>query len=343
MQPRQQQQQQQQFASSFAPRTPTKPRSSILAPISPNKLLSLSPTKERKISESTGLVKFSLSPKKSTTTTTPKTTRKSTILATPTKPGLSIEVPISSPLPKQQNPPKSLKDLQIEQQNLLEKYSTYQAQLHEHERQAELKKLELLEISKKIEESKRQEAILNGSQDIYKQAYLQTEKELNQLNIRLSPPRQTIKQIPLKKQASFLMNQAIDECTNVKKKASIIFNNHTTGSNNNREMVSPLKKQASFIVNQALDECNNVKQKASMIFNNQNEELQTFIKSSNEKFDVLAKQTNKFFNNNFKIFEKNDPQPNNIADSSFNIENLEGVIYERSFEIDIDDYDSSFD
>ena len=59
-------------------------------------------------------------------------------------------------------------------------------------------------------------------------------------------------------------------------------------------MVSPLKKQASFIVNQALDECNNVKQKASMIFNNQNEELQTFIKSSNEKFDVLAKQTNKF-------------------------------------------------
>lgn len=108
-------------------------------------------------------------------------------------------------------------------------------------------------------------------------------------------------------------------------------------------MVSPLKKQASFIVNQALDECNNVKQKASMIFNNQNEELQTFIKSSNEKFDVLAKQTNKFFNNNFKIFEKNDPQPNNIADSSFNIENLQGVIYERSFEIDIDDYDSSFD
>ena len=31
-----------------------------------------------------------------------------------------------------------------------------------------------------------------------------------------------------------------------------------------------------------------------MIFNNQNEELQTFIKSSNDKFDVLAKQTNKF-------------------------------------------------
>ena len=48
-------------------------------------------------------------------------------------------MPISSPPPKQQNPPKSLKDLQIEQQNLLEKYSTYRAQLHEHERQAELK------------------------------------------------------------------------------------------------------------------------------------------------------------------------------------------------------------
>ena len=327
----QQRQQQQQFASSFAPRTPTRTRSSILTPISPNKLLSLSPTKERKISESTGLVKFSLSPKKSTTES-PNTKRKSTTL---TKPGLSIEVPISSPPPKQQNPPTSLKHLQIEQQKLLEKYSSCQAQLHEHERQAEMKKLELLEISKKIEESKRQEAVLNGSQDIYKQAYLQTEKELNQLNIRLSPPRKTINQSPLKKQASFLMNQAIDECTNVKKKASIIFNN-------NRETVSPLKKQASFIVNQALDECNNVKQRASIIFNNQNEELQTFIKSSNEKFDVLAKQTNKFFNNNFKIFEKNDPEPN-IADSSFNIENLQEVIYERSFEVDIDDYDSSFE
>ena len=66
-----------------------------------------------------------------------------------------------------------------------------------------------------------------------------------------------------------------------------------------------------------------------MIFNNQNEELQTFIKSSNDKFDVLAKQTNKFLIIILK-FLKNDPQPNNIADSSFNIENLEGVIYERS-------------
>ena len=123
-------------------------------------------------------------------------------------------MPISSPPPKQQNPPKSLKDLQIEQQNLLEKYSTYQAQLHEHERQAELKNWNYWKY-RKIEESKRQEAILNGSQDIYKQAYLQTEKELNQLNIRLSPPRQTIKQIPLKA-SIILMNQAIDECTNVK-------------------------------------------------------------------------------------------------------------------------------
>lgn len=37
-----------------------------------------------------------------------------------------------------------------------------------------------------------------------------------------------------------------------------------------------------------------------------------------------------------------------IANSSFNVENLDGVIYERSFEdnslvVDIDDYDSSFE
>ncbi|KAK6879965.1 hypothetical protein K6H10_002614 [Candida tropicalis] len=253
------------------------------------------------ISESTGLVKFSLSPKRQETPTTPQ--------KSPTKSGFSIDVPISKP-----QDGKTIQELQLKQRELLDKYSTKQAQLHEYERLIESKKLELLEISKSIEEIKRQEVILLGKgQDIYKQAYLGTQQELNKLRIKESPKRD---------------------------------------GNNNNENQSPLKKQASFIMNQALDECNNVKKKASLLFVNQNEEFQNLIKSADEKFDLLSKQTSKFFNNNFKIFDNNAKKNMNssldIANSSFNVENLDGVIYERSFEdnslvVDIDDYDSSFE
>lgn len=282
--------------STIQPITPRKSKK-ILSPISPSTIN----IKNRQISESTGLVKFSLSPKRQETPTTPQ--------KSPTKSGFSIDVPISKP-----QDGKTLQELQLKQRELLDKYSTKQAQLHEYERLIESKKLELLEISKSIEEIKRQEVILLGKgQDIYKQAYLGTQQELNKLRIKESPKRDAII---------------------------------------NNENQSPLKKQASFIMNQALDECNNVKKKASLLFVNQNEEFQNLIKSADEKFDLLSKQTSKFFNNNFKIFDNNAKKNMNssldIANSSFNVENLDGVIYERSFEdnslvVDIDDYDSSFE
>lgn len=282
--------------STIQPITPRKSKK-ILSPISPSTIN----IKNRQISESTGLVKFSLSPKRQETPTTPQ--------KSPTKSGFSIDVPISKP-----QDGKTIQELQLKQRELLDKYSTKQAQLHEYERLIESKKLELLEISKSIEEIKRQEVILLGKgQDIYKQAYLRTQQELNKLRIKESPKRD---------------------------------------GNNNNENQSPLKKQASFIMNQALDECNNVKKKASLLFVNQNEEFQNLIKSADEKFDLLSKQTSKFFNNNFKIFDNNAKKNMNssldIANSSFNVENLDGVIYERSFEdnslvVDIDDYDSSFE
>ncbi|EER35824.1 predicted protein [Candida tropicalis MYA-3404] len=282
--------------STIQPITPRKSKK-ILSPISPSTIN----IKNRQISESTGLVKFSLSPKRQETPTTPQ--------KSPTKSGFSIDVPISKP-----QDGKTIQELQLKQRELLDKYSTKQAQLHEYERLIESKKLELLEISKSIEEIKRQEVILLGKgQDIYKQAYLGTQQELNKLRIKESPKRD---------------------------------------GNNNNENQSPLKKQASFIMNQALDECNNVKKKASLLFVNQNEEFQNLIKSADEKFDLLSKQTSKFFNNNFKIFDNNAKKNMNssldIANSSFNVENLDGVIYERSFEdnslvVDIDDYDSSFE
>lgn len=293
--------------------TPRKSKS-ILSPVSPSTIN----IKNRQISETSGLVKFSLSPKRQSSSTTSTTKNGLTISdspkKSPSKSGFNIDVPISKPQDQ-----KTIQDLQFKQRELLDKYSTKQAQLHEYERLIESKKIELLEISKSIEEIKRQEIILIGkNQDIYKQAYLGTQQELNKLRIKQESPKKNNKGINFEKQ-------------------------------------SPLKKQASFIMNQAIDECNNVKKKASLLFGNQNEDFQNLIKSADEKFDLLSKQTSKFFNNNFKIFDPSNTNnktnmnaSHDIANSSFNIENLDGVIYERSFEensliLDIDDYDSSFE
>ncbi|RCK62551.1 hypothetical protein Cantr_09270 [Candida viswanathii] len=287
--------------STTQPITPRK----VFGPISTNNLHN---TTNRKISESTGLVKFSLSPNRHSHTTAAPTKKSTT---SPTRQGLTLDVPISAPQDTTQTTPtQTLQDLQLKQRELLDKYLTKQAQLHEYERLVESKKAELLEISRSIEAVKRQEVILLGrGQDVYKQAYVGTQNELSRLKIAESPRR---------------------------------------GGKESGD--SPLKKQASFIMSQAIGECNNVKKKASLLFNNQNEELQNLMKTADQKFDLLSRQTSKFFNDNFKIFENNKKLmgSHDVANSSFNVENLDGVIYERSFdehslEIDIDDYDSSFE
>ncbi|RCK59621.1 hypothetical protein Cantr_07642 [Candida viswanathii] len=292
--------------STTQPITPRK----VFGPLSTNNLHT---TTNRKVSESTGLVKFSLSPNRQSHThahSTTSPTKKS--ITSPTRQGLTLDVPISAPQDTAQSTPtQTLQDLQLKQRELLDKYLTKQAQLHEYERLVESKKAELLAISRSIEAFKRQEVILLGrGQDVYKQAYVGTQNELSRLKIAESPRR--------------------------------------GGGKEDGE--SPLKKQASFIVSQAIGECNNVKKKASLLFNNQNEELQNLMKTADQKFDLLSRQTSKFFNDNFKIFENNKKLmgSHDVANSSFNVENLDGVIYERSFdehslEIDIDDYDSSFE
>lgn len=109
--------------STIQPITPRKSKK-ILSPISPSTIN----IKNRQISESTGLVKFSLSPKRQETPTTPQ--------KSPTKSGFSIDVPISKP-----QDGKTIQELQLKQRELLDKYSTKQAQLHEYERLIESKNL----------------------------------------------------------------------------------------------------------------------------------------------------------------------------------------------------------
>ncbi|EMG48529.1 hypothetical protein G210_0889, partial [Candida maltosa Xu316] len=298
----------QQFAASL----PAK--KNILTPISPNKLPT-TPPRNRKISESTGLVKFALSPPKQRQSPT------RTVTKSPSKIGLAIDC-VSQP-PTTSDPQNTINQLHIQQRELLEKYSTKQAQVHEYEKQLILKKQELFEIAKKLEDVKRQEEILRGNtKDVYKQAYLKTDREIRLISNGSNEERRE-EVSPLKKQASFVMNKTINECNNVKKKASLLF------SNQNEEFL-------------------NVKKKASLLFNNQGEDFQNLIKTSNQKFDVLTKQTSKFFNDLiFNEPKKKKSTDDEVADSTFNIENLNHVIYERSFEnsseVDIDDYDSSFE
>ncbi|KAG7665835.1 uncharacterized protein J8A68_000661 [[Candida] subhashii] len=357
---------------------------SILTPISPNRInqsppkvdLKAPPQKrERIISESTGLVKFALSPKGKTSTTGSKS-RSSNTKASPSKLGLPVHIPINPTLVEAK--PKTIEDLQAEQRYLLEQYSIKQAQLHEYERKVESKKLELLEISQKLETSKREEVILSGnttSSDIYKKAYDEAERELSKLKIRPDSPsrRNTLKKKPsflqqansLKKQASQAFEETINQ-DNLRRQASVVKQSFEINPNT-------IKKRASFI-NQAFDDLNsNVKKRASTIFTTPtmaNDDFQSLIQQSNEKIDGFAKQTTKFFNevtstkffndNMFNSINKTNPfvssREEDIANSSFNFDNLKvekdvdtnSFIYERSFEdsrdeIHIDDYDSSFD
>ncbi|KAG5420592.1 hypothetical protein I9W82_002473 [Candida metapsilosis] len=207
---------------------------------------------------------------------------------------------------------------------LLSQYSAKQEQIKHYQQKLSHKQLQLLEIESQLQE-------LNASQisqttqqnssiplDVYKQASIETERQLaattNQLKI-----------VDLDKTPSPL------------------------------KVVTPLKhtllKQTSFITS-AIDECcTTVGKQASMIFNNGNsdDEKNIFVKPQfkSDKFESLTRQTSQFFDNllsvrdrNFDSFDEKDEDYMN-AHESFDIDNLEAdVVYE---EVDIDDYDSSFD
>ncbi|RLV95370.1 hypothetical protein JA1_001000 [Spathaspora sp. JA1] len=332
----------------MTPSTPSKRKSfTMLTPISPNRMLAhqrsllKSPEKrERIISESTGLVKFSLSnsPAKKNILNKNSTTPRS---------GLPVYVPINSPPSSNINSPprpKTLADLQTESRQLLEEYARKQEKLHEYERLAQVKKMELSEITQKIEAIKRQEVILskNSSGDIYNQAYIETERELSKLKV-VDSPTDADKENNVPRSLTKQMSQVFEVKT------------------------STIKKQASFIMNQALDDLNNnIKNTNAMFSPTRNEDFKQLIQQSNVKLDDLAKQTSKFFNDvtsnfndNILNFTKNKSPTkisdnSFIADSSFTFDNLKdeidtnSIIYERSFEdseehIDIDECDSSFE
>ncbi|KAI3406080.2 hypothetical protein KGF56_001299 [Candida oxycetoniae] len=132
--------------------------------------------------------------------------------------------------------------LQLKRIKLHEQYLVKQARIKRLQEELDLQKHELLELEIEIEDVNRQEIALNNQsspskQNIYKQAFLQTEKDLKNLKVQdniksttYAPPAPLFS--PLKKQASFIMSQAMDECASVTKKASAIFDSQLVKQSN---------------------------------------------------------------------------------------------------------------
>lgn len=351
------------------PRLASRKSYSILSPISNN---IGSPSKDRKISESTGLAKFSLSPKRQLQTPTsiysggvqtPTSNPRDEIVKRELR-GLPVYIPIQHEQKKKsttQEPQISSLDLQSE---LLEKYAAKHAELNRHEKEVERLKFELLQISTSLENCKRLqklEALKTSNEpvlyDIFKQVHHQTNQEIE----RLTNPQKS--------------DDILPSINNLKTRASKIF----TNDNN----IENLRKKASsmFTIEKSGTRSRN------------DSEITDFLAQSNERFDVLSKKTSRFFTDvmtnlspkkisqttddvftnfasNIKKLNVSEPR-DDPANNSFNFDYLSAkqgledphILFESSFiddsesnmnviheqaedtsdVVDIDDYDSSFD
>lgn len=211
-------------------------------------------------------------------------------------------------------------NFQQQRATLLSQYSAKQAQIKHYQQKLSHKQLQLLEIESQLQELNRTQLLQSSQQnnsqlDIYKQASFETERQLANNQLRVvdldQTPNLLKSPIPLKhtllKQTSYITS-AIDECcTTMGKKASMIFNNSNSDGDENNIFVKPQFKS--------------------------------------DKFDSLTRQTSQFFDNLLSAREKKmcstDDEEEQNAHDSFDIDSL-GVdlVYEQ---VDIDDYDSSFD
>jgi hypothetical protein len=325
----------------------------------------------RQFSQTTGLAKFSLSPKASQ--------GQNTIKLSPTK-GLVVRVPITT----------SHHEVEVVQQDLLSQYATKHAQLVHHQDQVKQLKFELNEISIKIENAHRQ-SLLNEKKpvDVYSQAHLETTKTLKQFSPPQSPSKLNlspffdeapIKSLKNKASTMFQDSKHLDEnLTLLKNRASTMFNDDPK--------ISMLKNKASSIfqlpptLNHDIDE---LSQKTSQFFTNKTSQLNTKTSQFfNDTTSELNNKTSQFLNGVFSMSPKkttflntisnlsptrpststrnthNTPgsfkssPPDDLVNSSFNIENLPDAPNEHSLIedansyftddshlIDIDDYTS---
>ncbi|KAK6460032.1 hypothetical protein DFJ63DRAFT_257951 [Scheffersomyces coipomensis] len=372
------------FMDKENPQTPTRLHTrksySILTPVSnvssysPN-LKSLNASKlekERIISESTGLVKFSLASNSASANGSPNRSNTSSTLSSPKKLGLPVYIPIQEKPEQPQvelKPTTALNNSQTDyhqiEQELLDQYTQKQKELLKFEKQIELVKFELLEISTKLENCKREERIQNlkdrnnHETDFYKQIHSQTTAQLSQIKIIKSPPSSPLKfsqnsNFPsidvLKKKASFIVEKNFK---NELESVSKMFNTNTTASTSPNELSTKTSKFFNEVLeNFSPKKTNENLNKINNTFNNTINNIQKNILSKN--FPIKSMTPTSLYNEE------------DLINSSFTFENLSmdhhtndhlNVIYEtsdvteddddtgisRSEIVDIDDYNSSFE
>jgi len=312
----------------------------------------------RQFSQSTGLAKFSLSPRANHGGHDHQ--GHNSIRSSPTK-GLAVRVPITT----------GDHEVEVVQQDLLSQYATKHAQLVHHQEQVEQLKFELNEISIKLENAHRQ-ALLNEKKpvDVYSQAHLETTKTLKQFSAPQSPSKlkpffdeAPIKSLKNKASIIFQDSKPLDEnLASLKNRASVMFNEDSN--------ISMLKNKASSIfqlpptLNHDIDE---LSQKTSQFFTNTTSQLNNKTSQFfSDKTSELNNKTSQFFNGVFNLSPKKttfldtisnlsptksptktkthksfkSSPPDDLAESSFNIENLPDAPTEHSLIEDVDNYSS---
>lgn len=332
----------------YVPATPTRPAPrksySILSPSTAINIRERTEkfermaAKERQISESTGLVKFALSPKKNT-----NGARRSPV-KTPARPPRPITTPSTvsttiSPV----TPGSGAIPLESDTEaDLIDQYTQRQRELIHHEKEVERIKFELVSISTRMETCKRNQCLKDNHVDYIKQAHDETTSQLEKLKLD-----QPITITGIKKKASTIFappttSELEKEFTNLKKKASSLFTNDLT------------RKASTMFDNNTFFQSNN----STNFFqsNNNNNNSNNFFQSTNKQIDEMATKTSMFFTDVILTLspkKESAPQEDVHLDTSFNIDHLSElhplpdmkVIYEHSDSeaVDIDDYDSSFE
>lgn len=178
---------------------------------------------------------------------------------------------------------------------LLEAYAEKRRLVNLHEKQMELAKFELLEISVQIEENIRQQHIeqarLNGSADIkiYQQAAVLATEKMRLLD----------KAAATLKQGTLPLDAIFPAITSLTKKASTIFRNNNLDGQSRPFDASTLfgaenGQLSRFGASTILDP---LKERASDIFQqpHENKDIQAFISTSNHHIDRLSHKTSQFF------------------------------------------------
>lgn len=310
---------------------------SILSPVNQRTLDITTNKHDRIISESTGLVKFSLSPNKREDITK--------ISSGPTKSrgksGLPVYVPINETVTETS---------EATQEELMIQYAAKQRKLIDLEKQVETTKFELAEISSKLAkdiEMPKQETNIGNTNNF---------NNFNNLKKKASNIFQINPGSPLR-------DDGVSNNGGVKTKSSTTFrpispvksiNNFTSYFTKVQDHISQTQLNTPVLKNF-------VKDVRSKIEINDNDKLKTFLTSQQNEFDEFTTKTSKFVNGLLgNLSVKEDIEKENLVNSSFNFDSMEGdgdrildtnvslseddtVFGDDDEIVDIDDYNSSFE